>query len=226
MKKILACTLFAILSACSSAPKETKETPTPAAEQPKPLATPAVFRARFDTTKGPFVVEVHRDWAPLGADRFYQLIHESYYNGAGFYRVVPGFVVQFGISKSPYQNQHWSGMTIPDDPVKEHNRRGTITYASAGPNTRTTEVFINLTDNSSKLDNQGFAPFGTVVDGMHTVVDRLYSGYGDIAPMGGRGPDPDQIKTQGNVYLQTQFPNLDYIKTVELLGEAAPASAK
>ena len=224
-KPILACAAFALLSACSSGPKETKATPSPAEEQPKPLVAPAVFRARFDTTKGPFVIEVHRDWAPLGADRFYQLIHENYYNGAGIYRVVRGFIVQFGINKSPYQTAHWSVMTIADDPVKEHNTRGTVTFASAGPNTRTTEIFINLTDNSSKLDNQGFSPFGMVVEGMRTAVDRFYAGYGDLPQMGGRGPDPGQITSQGNVYLQTQFPELDYIKTAELEGSPSATPA-
>ena len=224
-KPILACAAFALLSACSSAPKQTTTaTPSPAEEQPKALVAPAVFRAQFVTTKGPFVIEVHRDWAPLGADRFYQLIHENYYNGAGIYRVVRGFIVQFGISKSPYQTAHWSSMTIPDDPVKEHNTRGTVTFASAGPNTRTAEIFINLANNASKLDNQGFSPFGTVVDGMTKTVDRFYAGYGDIAPLGGRGPDPGQITSQGNVYLQTQFPDLDYIKTAELVGGSGAAT--
>jgi peptidyl-prolyl cis-trans isomerase A (cyclophilin A) len=226
MKKLLTCALFALLSACSSAPKETKETPTATEETPKPLVTPPVFRARFNTTKGPFVIEVHHDWAPRGADRFYQLIHENFYNGAGIYRVLRGFITQFGLNKSPYQNQRWSVMTIPDDPVTQHNTRGTVTYAAAGPNTRTTEVFINVANNSGKLDNQGFAPFGTVVNGMTSVVDKFYAGYGEIQPLGGQGPDPGQISSQGNQYLQIQFPNLDYIKSVDLLdasGAATPA---
>ena len=133
---------------------------------------PAVFKAKFSTTAGDFIVEVHRDWAPLGADRFYNLVRYGYFTNAAFFRVVPGFVVQFGLSADPALNKVWSVAKIQDDPVVQSNKRGTLVFATAGPNTRTTQLFINYADNS-RLDGMGFAPFGTVVDGM-AVVDKIF----------------------------------------------------
>jgi peptidyl-prolyl cis-trans isomerase A (cyclophilin A) len=170
---------------------------------------PAVYKAKFDTSKGTFIIEVHRDWAPNGADRFYNLVKNGFYNDARFFRVINGFMVQFGISGNPDLSALWREATIPDDPVKQSNTRGMVSFATAGPNTRTTQVFINFGDNSA-LDGQGFAPFGQVVSGMN-VVDSIYGGYGEGAPRG-RGPDQGRIQTEGNAYLVEAYPKLDYIK--------------
>jgi len=171
---------------------------------------PATYKVKFDTSKGPFVVEVHRDWAPRGADRFYNLVKNGFYNNARFFRVISGFMVQFGINGDPAISAHWRGARIGDDPVKQSNTRGLITFATAGPNTRTTQVFINYANNST-LDGQGFAPFGQVISGMN-VVDALYSGYGEGAPSGA-GPEQGRVQSEGNAYLTSQFPKLDYIKS-------------
>lgn len=170
---------------------------------------PATYKAKFVTSKGAFVIQVHRDWAPNGADRFYNLVKSGFYNDARFFRALDGFMVQFGISGNPDVSRAWSNATIPDDPVRESNTRGTVTFATAGPNTRTTQVFINY-NNNSMLNGQGFAPFGKVISGMD-VVNSLFKGYGEGAP---RGPGPNQgtIKARGNAYLIEQFPKLDYIK--------------
>jgi peptidyl-prolyl cis-trans isomerase A (cyclophilin A) len=186
------------------------------------VKAPAVYRARFVTTQGDFVIEVTRAWAPLGADRFYNLVRYGFYNGASFFRVLPGFVVQFGISPNPALSQVWQTAKIEDDRVGESNRLGTVTFAMAGPNTRTTQVFINLKDND-RLDGMGFAPFGKVLEGMD-VVEKLYSGYGEGAPMGD-GPDQERIQKEGNVYLKKDFPKLDHIVSAEILrGAEHPAS--
>jgi peptidyl-prolyl cis-trans isomerase A (cyclophilin A) len=170
---------------------------------------PAVYKAKFDTSKGAFVIEVHRDWAPNGADRFYNLVKNGFFNDARFFRVIDGFMVQFGISGNPDLSAVWREARIPDDPVKESNQRGMVSFATAGPNTRTTQVFINFGDNAG-LDGQGFSPFGQVVSGMD-VVDSLYKGYGEGAPRG-QGPDQGRVQMEGNAYLVTDFPQLDYIK--------------
>jgi len=170
---------------------------------------PAVYKAKFDTSKGTFVIEVHRDWAPNGADRFYNLVKNGYYNDVRFFRVISGFMVQFGISGNPDLSAVWREARIPDDAVKESNQRGYVSFATAGPGTRTTQVFINFGNNAG-LDGQGFSPFGQVVSGMD-VVDALYNGYGEGAPSG-RGPAQGRMQTEGNAYLLTDFPKLDYIK--------------
>jgi peptidyl-prolyl cis-trans isomerase A (cyclophilin A) len=175
---------------------------------------PAVYKVKFDTSKGPFEVEVYRGWAPNGADRFYNLVKNGFYNDARFFRVIEGFMVQFGISGDPKTAAAWRDANIPDDPVKQSNARGTITFATAGPNTRTTQTFINFGDNAG-LDQQGFSPFGKVVSGMK-VVDSLYSGYGEGAP-GGAGPNQGQVQMQGNAYLEKSFPKLDYIKKATIV---------
>jgi peptidyl-prolyl cis-trans isomerase A (cyclophilin A) len=170
---------------------------------------PPVYKAKFDTSKGPFVIEVHRDWAPNGADRFYNLVKNGFYDNARFFRVISGFMVQFGINGDPKLSTQWRNANISDDPVKQTNQRGMITFATAGPNTRTTQVFINFANNGT-LDRQGFAPFGQIVSGMN-VVDALYSGYGEGAPRG-NGPDQGRLQSEGNAYLMKEFPNMDYIK--------------
>ena len=165
--------------------------PAPAPVEKKaaaPERPPEAYRVNFDTSRGAFVVEVRREWAPRGADHFYDLVTTRFYDGARFYRVVRNFVAQFGIPADPNAGRLWSQATIPDDPVKLSNAKGTLTYAMRGPGTRTTQVFINLKDNSKALDKAGFAPFGKVVSGMD-VVEGLYSAYGELAPKGG-GPDP------------------------------------
>ncbi|MDX6467976.1 MAG: hypothetical protein QOI27_3016 [Gaiellaceae bacterium] len=173
---------------------------------------PATFRVTFKTTKGPFVVTVHRAWAPLGADRFYNLVRARFFDGVTFFRVVKGFVVQFGISGDPKVAAAWQQATIKDDPVKVSNTPGTITYADAGPNTRSTQVFVNLGNNGANLDGQGFSPFGRVTTGM-SVVNKLYGGYGE-QPTGMQ----QQIATQGTAFLQKQFPKLDHIVTARISG--------
>jgi peptidyl-prolyl cis-trans isomerase A (cyclophilin A) len=175
---------------------------------------PAVFRARFETSEGNFVIEVHRDWAPQGADRFYNLVRAGYYDGVRFFRVISGFMAQFGIHGDPAVSAQWRARRITDDPVRQSNVRGAVSYAMAGPNTRTTQLFINFGDNS-RLDGSGFSPFGQVVEGME-VVDRLYAVYGEGAP-NGRGPDQSRIQAEGNAYLERDFAELDYVRKVTLL---------
>ncbi|MBI3670967.1 MAG: peptidylprolyl isomerase [Acidobacteria bacterium] len=187
---------------------------------------PESYQVKFTTTKGNFVVKVTRTWAPLGADRFYNLVQHHFFDGASFFRVLPGFVVQFGLSAYPQVSQAWQSATIKDDPVKQSNRRGYLTFATGGANTRTTQVFINLGDNS-RLDTMGFSPFGEVLQGLN-VVEQLYSGYGEGAPQG-RGPRQDLIGARGKAYLDNDFPKLDSIKTATLIvpeGGPAPAPTK
>jgi peptidyl-prolyl cis-trans isomerase A (cyclophilin A) len=170
---------------------------------------PAAFRVRFATSRGAFVVAVTRAWAPLGADRFYNLVRAGFFDGARFFRVVPRFVVQFGLSGDPRVNAAWESARIKDDPVTQTNGRGRITFATAGPGTRTTQLFVSLKDNRS-LDGMGFAPFGEVSAAGMAVVDAIYAGYGEL-------PDQGRITTEGNRYLESSFPRLDYVKKAEIL---------
>jgi peptidyl-prolyl cis-trans isomerase A (cyclophilin A) len=205
------------------APSPRAETaPSPAAPSPRAALldpsratgrAPDRFRVRFETTKGPFVVDVTREWAPRGADRFYQLVRAGYYDDVAFFRVIQGFMVQFGINGDPRVNAAWHTARIPDDPVTQSNRRGMVTYAMAGPDTRTTQLFVNFRDNQG-LDGQGFAPFGRVVEGI-AVVDSLYSGYGEGAPRG-MGPDQGRAQAEGNAYLRASFPRMDFVKTARV----------
>jgi peptidyl-prolyl cis-trans isomerase A (cyclophilin A) len=181
------------------------------------LQAPAVFHAKFTTTRGDFVVEVTRAWAPRGADRFYNLVKYHFFDSAAFFRVVPGFVVQFGISPRPDIARVWQAANIPDDPVMQGNARGTLTFATAGPNTRTTQLFINL-GNNANLDGQGFSPFGKVTSGME-VVDQIYSEYGE-------SPDQGRIQGEGKAYLDKEFPKLDTIKTAVVLPIVPVAPSK
>lgn len=181
---------------------------------------PEKYQVKFETTKGEFIVEVTRAWAPNGADRFYNLVKNGFYDGCGFYRVVKGFMVQFGVNGDPKTSNAWANATIPDDSAKQSNKRGYITFAQTGqPNSRTTQVFINYADRNSYLDPMNFPPFGKVIQGMD-VVDLLYSGYGDMPSQGGKGPDPGQISRMGNSYLKGNFPDLDYIKTATIVPAA------
>ena len=175
---------------------------------------PATFKANFDTSKGAFVITVHRDWAPVGADRFYNLVKNGFYDDVRFFRVIDGFMAQFGMHGTPAVQTAWTNAKLKDDPVKQGSKRGFVVFAHAGPNTRTTQLFINFSDNSKMLDSQGFASFGEVTSGMD-VVDKLYSGYGDGPPRG-KGPEQGAITAQGNAYLEKSFPKMDYIKTATI----------
>jgi peptidyl-prolyl cis-trans isomerase A (cyclophilin A) len=177
-------------------------------------ATPATYRARFETSAGVFVIEVQRAWAPQGADRVYELVKGGFYDGQRFFRVLSGFMAQFGIHGDPKVSAQWRERNILDDPVRQSNTRGMVSFATAGPNTRTTQIFINYGNNNS-LDGMGFAPFGRVVEGMD-VVDRLFAGYGEGAPRG-RGPDQGRIQSEGNAYLAREFPKLDYVKKATIV---------
>jgi peptidyl-prolyl cis-trans isomerase A (cyclophilin A) len=226
-----------ILAASTAGLAQSQPTPKPATptttakpSQPKPTAkpagpgtaanpalrypaklkevAPATYKASFDTSVGVVVIEVTRAWAPRGADRFYNLVKNGYFNGCRFFRVVPTFMVQFGINGDPTIQSAWANADIPDDPVTQTNKRGFITFASRGPNTRTTQVFINFGDNTG-LDRQGFAPFGQVISGME-VIDKINAEHG-------QRPDQGRIQKEGNRYLTKEFPTLDYIKKAAIV---------
>ncbi|HEX4959532.1 MAG TPA: peptidylprolyl isomerase [Thermoanaerobaculia bacterium] len=212
---LLALGLAILLSACASG----------AASRDEPLLypeargfhrrAPDLFKVRLETSKGAIVLEVHRDWAPQGADRFYDLVRQGYYDEARFFRVIAGRWAQFGIHGEPRIASLWRGRTIPDDPRRESNRRGTVAFAFAVPNGRTTQVFLNLRDNSGTLDAQGFAPFGRVTEGMD-VADRLNAEYGETAGGGIRGGKQDPLFNGGNAYLAREFPRLDFIRRARI----------
>jgi len=216
------------------APKAPAKSPAPAASSrlmnPGSLKAraPDLYRVKVATTKGDFVIEVNRAWAPLGADRFYNLVQNGFFTDASFFRVIPGFIAQFGLPANPRIAAVWQNANILDDRVMQSNKKGTITFATAGPNTRTTQLFLNLGDNTP-LDGQGFAPFGTIAEGMDVVVN-LYSGYGEDSSMGGRGPRQDLVQSQGKAYLDKNFPQLDSIKSATVIfpepTAAAPSSPK
>ena len=172
---------------------------------------PDAFDAVFETTKGNFTIHVVREWSPNGADRMYNLVKSGYYNGVKFFRVISGFMVQFGINGDPKVNTVWREATIQDDAVKQSNKRGFVTFAKSGaPNSRTTQIFINFVDRNSNLDSMGFSPFGQVSSGMD-IVDKIYAEYGEGAPRG-RGPDQGKVQSEGNAYLEKDFPNMDSVK--------------
>jgi peptidyl-prolyl cis-trans isomerase A (cyclophilin A) len=207
--------LAAFVAACGGA--DVPFDPAKALHDPSlaTLRAPRSFRVRVETTKGEFVVEVHRKWAPHGADRFYNLVRMDYFTDVAFFRVMDGFMAQFGMHGDPEINRIWARAFIRADPTLESNRRGRITFAQAdgGAGTRTVQLFINYAHNAN-LDRT-FAPFGEVIDGMQ-VVDSLYAGYGDKAP-GGSGPPPGRIFFDGNDYLRREFPKLDYIERAVLV---------
>jgi len=180
------------------------------------LASPAPdsFKVAFETSKGNFTVHAHRDWAPRGVDRFYRLVQLGYYDDVRFFRVLRGFMAQFGVHGNPRVNAAWEPLRLEDDPVKQSNRRGTVSFAMGGPNTRTTQLFINY-GNNANLDAMGFAPIGEVIDGM-AVVDSLYANYGEGAP-DGSGPDQGRIMAEGNPYLNAGFPRLDFIRRARVV---------
>jgi len=216
MKAILVSCLTVVCLSAQPPKTPPKAPPAAAAHRKPPMLNPALYKAqapptykvKFTTTKGSFVVEVHRDWAPLGADRFYNLVKGGYFDGGPFYRVMAGFMAQFGLSPNPAVSNAWDKATIKDDPVTQSNKRGFITFATSGANSRTTHLFINFVDNAG-LDSQGFAPFGQVVSGME-VVDKLYAGYpGDLNQV--------KLRQGGAAYVKANYPNMDLIESVELL---------
>ena len=238
IRALILVSLTVIVSSCATQPRETAK-PQPAAIKAPVIPSAVVqametkantdalkdpskatetapdnFKVKFSTTQGDFTLEVNRNWAPLGADRFYNLVKAGYFSDVAFFRVIAGFMAQFGIHGDPAVSAVWREANIKDDPVTASNTRGYISYAMRGPNTRTTQFFINYADNAS-LNGMGFSPFGRVIEGME-VVDRLYSGYGEGAP-GGSGPDQGLVQLRGNQYLKAEFPKLDYIKSAELL---------
>ena len=215
LRSLLLLSLIALSSACSTFrrgpdPADLLIPTSPALSAP----APEQYFVRFQTSRGDFLVEVNRAWAPLGADRFYNLVRHGYYDSARFFRVLPDFVVQFGIPADTTLSRIWSGQQIPDDSVSQSNQRGFVSFASGGPGTRTAQVFINLADNR-RLDGLGFAPFARVIEGME-VVDDFYAGYGEGAPRG-RGPAQDRMEAEGNAYLEREFPLLDYIVSARVV---------
>ena len=206
------------------------QTPAPSQKAPaeNPLLHPATlkakapdeFKVKFATTHGDFVVAVHRAWSPLGADRFYNLVKNHFFNDAAFFRYVPGFIVQFGIPAKPEIAAVWQNANIQDDPITpvNSNKKGTLVFATAGPGTRTTQLFVNLADNSRSLDAQHFTAFGEVTEGMD-IVQGLYSGYGEM-------PEQGRIQTQGKAYLDKSFPKLDSVKSTAILPAEGAAPAK
>lgn len=197
------------IAACGGEPERPQAAPNPLLRPRQFTETaPATYRVRLETREGDVVIQVHRAWAPLGADRFYNLVRGGFYDDARVYRVVEGFMAQFGLNADPYVNQAWKTQYLVDDPVTESNTRGRVAFAKGGVHTRTTEVFISYKDNSA-LDEEGFAPIGEVVEGMD-VVDAFHSGYGDGPPRG-EGPYQAMAQARGNEYLDADFPELSRI---------------
>jgi len=215
--------------AAPTKPKSATAAKPPAATYDHALLKPALLKAqapdtyqvKFDTTRGEFTITVTRAWSPLGADRFYNLVKHHYFDNARFFRVLPNFVVQFGLSAEPAVNAAWEKATIKDDPRSHSNTRGTLVFATAGPNTRTTQLFINLKDNGSNLDSQGFTPFGQVDGNGMNIVEMLYDQYGESA-----GMDQENITKGGEKFIATHWPKLDTIKSATLIGAAAATPTK
>jgi peptidyl-prolyl cis-trans isomerase A (cyclophilin A) len=202
---LLALALF--LAACSPPPHDTVEKPAPKPAAPRVM--PDIYRVRFTTTRGSLVVEVHKDWAPLAAERFWRLLGLGFFDNSRVFRVRPNFVAQFGVSADPKLNALFTALPIADDPVKQSNLRGTLAFAQDGPRSRRTQIFINL-KNNQELDRQGFAPFARIVEG-DAVPGLFYSGYPEMAPRGA-GPDPNKLAVQGDSYAETEFPRLEIIR--------------
>ena len=210
-KQILTMAVSALACAAATVPAPKKAT-----------TAPAEYKVKLETTKGDVIIQVHRDWAPLGADHFYQLVTKGYYDNNAFFRVLKGYIVQFGMNGDPKVTARWN-TPIKDDPHNMSNKVGTVTFAKTGrPDSRTTHIFINLDNNGDALDADGFTPFGEVISGMENV-NNLYTGYGD-GPPSGAGPDQEALTHGGNAYLKKDFPNLDYIVKATVIDppQAAP----
>ena len=224
MKSIYLLCAFGLFTAVAMVQAEDAKpaAPAPGFTDPAKLTekAPETFKVQLDTTKGKFTIEVTRSLSPNGADRFYNLVRSGYFKDIAFFRVIPGFMCQFGVHGDPNVSAKWRAAAIADDPVKGSNTRGMITFATAGPNTRTTQLFINFADNSN-LDGMGFSPFGKVTEGMD-VVDKINGEYGEGAPRGS-GPNQGRVQMEGNPYLKKDFPNLDYIKSATILSVELPA---
>jgi peptidyl-prolyl cis-trans isomerase A (cyclophilin A) len=226
---ILAIPAVAQTPAAPAKPKSTVAAKPATATYDRSLLKPALLKAqapdtyqvKFDTTRGEFTITVTRAWSPLGTDRFYNLVKHHYFDNARFFRVLPNFVVQFGLSAEPAVNAAWEKATIKDDPRSHSNTRGTLVFATAGPNTRTTQLFINLKDNGSNLDSQGFTPFGQVDGNGMNIVEMLYDQYGESA-----GMDQENITKGGEKFIATHWPKLDTIKSATLVGAAATTPTK
>jgi peptidyl-prolyl cis-trans isomerase A (cyclophilin A) len=216
MTRILALGLVVALWACASGGRSRDEVLLHPGSPEIHRRAPDLFRVRLDTSRGLILLEAHRDWAPHGADRFYNLVRQGYYDDTRFFRVIAGRWAQLGIHGDPKISTLWRGQTLPDDPRRESNVRGTVAYAFAVPNGRTTQVFINLKDNSESLDPQGFAPFGRVIEGMD-VADALNAEYGESAGGGIRGGKQDPLFAGGNAYLDREFPRLDRIRRARIV---------
>lgn len=188
--------------------------PVACRKPPAKIVVPDVFRVKFETSQGDFVVEANRAWAPHGADRFHELLRMHYFDQNRFFRVLPGFIAQFGVHRDFNMHATWRNLYIVDDPSKEKNLRGTLAFARSGPNTRATEIFLNL-GNNAVLDDQGFVPFGQVIQGMD-VLDKFYAGYGEMRPEG-KWIDRARVEEETNEYLVQRFPKLDYIKQAQIL---------
>ena len=207
MRTYLLAAAVTLLAACGA--KESTE------KKREPLQVPEIYRVKMETTKGDIVVEVRREWAPRGADHFFGLVKDKYFDGVKFHRVIRNFAAQFGIHPDPKKDELWRSIELPDDPVKLKNEKGTLTFATRGPNTRTTQLFFNLRDNSGTLDASGFSPIGKVVEGLE-VMEQIAFVYGDGPPRG-TGPDPRLIQMKGYSYLEREFPRLDTIKSARIL---------
>jgi peptidyl-prolyl cis-trans isomerase A (cyclophilin A) len=203
--------LSVVAIACSKDSSPARSDSAASAPSDAAPAAPDSFRVAFETTRGNFVIDVIRAWSPRGVDRFHQLVDAGYFRDVAFIRVLPGFVAQFGMHGDPDVNRRWERSPIADDPVVQSNKRGTIVFATSGPNTRGNQFFINFSDNA-RLDGMGFSPFGRVVEGMG-VVDSIYSGYGET-------PDQSRVGAEGNAYLKREFPQLDYIKSARIVSPA------
>ncbi|MDJ0764278.1 MAG: peptidylprolyl isomerase [Myxococcota bacterium] len=218
LASIVALVMFNSCKSQADRKEPSPSAPTPSASQKSaakaPTATvPDKFAVKLETAKGDIVIDVHKAWAPEGAKRFYTLVKEGFYTDVAFFRVIAGFMAQTGLSGDPARNAEWREKKIPDDPVKKSNTPGMVSFATSGPNSRTTQFFINFGDNS-RLDKMGFAPFGKVRD--MKPVTALYNGYGEGAPRG-MGPSQGRIQKMGNTYLKKQFPKLDYILKATIL---------
>lgn len=201
--------LMLAAAGCGDAPAPVKKV-----EAPKPGPMPDLYRVKFETNKGDIVLEVRKEWAPRAAARFYELVTTGYYDGTRFHRVIRNYVAQFGIHRDPKMSQLWRELRFPDEPVRKSNRKGWMSFAQSGPNTRNVQAFLNLRDNVD-LDKQGFPTFAQVVEGMD-VAERLYGSYGELQPKGG-GPDGVKAELQGNAYLEAQYPRLDHIVKASVL---------